>query len=151
MTPTAQSSATPCLRGESSIAPLDVWIAIKTVLRRELGEREWEMWIQHARLWRVLSGDTLGVLIPRNGKAAFGSLRYIKRVRSLARKMGYGVMFSVQVDMEQFQLRGESIDALQDDDPRKAELLEKWETQQKWLAFPFLELPCSPLWEGFHG
>jgi hypothetical protein len=52
-------------------------------------------------------------------------------------------------DMEQFQLRGESIDALPDDDPRKSKLLEAWETQQAWLAFPFLEPPCSPLWEGF--
>lgn len=140
------SSASPRLRGESSISPLDVWTAIKTVLRRELGEREWEMWIQHARLWRVMSGDTLGVLVPRNGKASYGILRHIKRVRGLARKMGYAVIVSVQPDMDHFQLRGESIDALPDGDPRKRPLLEKWETEQLWLAHPFLEPPCSESW-----
>jgi hypothetical protein len=135
----------------TALTPLDVWIAIKVVLRRELGEREWEMWIQHARLWRVMSGDTLGVLMPRNGRSIYGVNRHIKRVRRLASKMKFGVIISPFHDMEQFQLRGESIDALPDHDPRKRKLLEKWETQQAWLAFPFLEPPCSPLWEGFNG
>jgi hypothetical protein len=102
----------------NSIAPLDVLIAIKTVLRRELGESEWEMWIQHARLWRVLgegsADQTMGVLMPRNGKAIFGVLRYLKRVRRLAHKMGFGVIVSP---------------AAED------------------LGCPFLEPPCSPLWE----
>jgi hypothetical protein len=134
----------------TALAPLDVWTAIKIVLRRELGEREYEMWIQHARLWRVMGGDTLGVLMPRNGRAIYGVNRHIKRVRRLAARMMFGVIISPAADMEQFQLRGESIDALEEDDPRKPELLEKWETQQAWLAFPFLEPPCSELWkEGF--
>jgi hypothetical protein len=176
----------------AGIAPLDVWIAIKTVLRRELGEREWEMWIQHARLWRVMSGDTLGVLVPRNGKTSFGMLRYMNRVRRLAAKIAYGVMVTVQVDMEQFMLNREAIEAMTVSDRtdeqlfedwsetldrqkvpehfreqartvdelmrdfpvsrrRKSELLEKWEMQNEWLREPFLEPPCSPLWEGFNG
>jgi hypothetical protein len=145
------ASATPRLRGENSIAPLDVWIAIKTVLRRELGEREWEMWIQHARLWRVMSGDTLGVLMPRKGRACFGVNRYIKRVRKIAAKMQYGVMVTPETNWETRQLLRETIEALEDDDPRKLQLQLKWDTQQEWLKVPFLEPPCSPLWEGFNG
>jgi hypothetical protein len=34
--------------------------------------------------------------------------------------------------------------------PHKAEMLEQWEKQNEWLSEPFLEPPCSPLWEGFH-
>jgi hypothetical protein len=138
-----------------TIAPLDVWIAIKTVLRRELGEREWEMWIQHARLWRVMAeGDreqTLGVLMPRNGRAIFGVNRYIKRVRQLAAKMMYGILIAPATDPEQHQLSREAYEGLDDDDPRKTELLEKWEMQHIWLSHPFLEEPCSLLWEKVSG
>jgi len=151
MTSALHSSASPRLCGENSLPPLEIWQAIKIHLRRELGEREWEMWIQHARLWRVMdegsSDQTLGVLMPRNGRAIFGVNRYIKRVRQLAGKMAFGVIISPETDMEQFQLRGESIDALDDEDPRKAEWMEKWEQQQAWLICPFLEPPCSPLWK----
>lgn len=132
----------------SSVSPLDVWIAIKTVLRRELGELEWEMWIQHARLWRVMGGDTLGVLVPRNGKAAYGSLRHMRRVRRLGARMGFGVMLTVAHDPGYQQIQREAIVAMDEDDPRKWQLQLKWETQQAWLAVPFLEAPCSPLWEG---
>lgn len=185
--PITRSTDAPISTG---LAPLDVWTAIKVVLRRELGEREYEMWIQHARLWRVMGDDTLGVLVPRNGKASFGVLRHVKRVRRLARKMAYGVIISVAHDMELHQLKREAIEAMPVSDlgtdelreyrqemidrnkvPEqfraqgftvaellrvwpvshvyKAELLEKWETQNEWLSEPFLEPPCSPLWEGF--
>lgn len=133
----------------SSLPPLEIWQAIKIHLRRELGEREWEMWIQHARLWRVMSGDTLGVLMPRSGRAIFGVNRHIKRVRNLAAKMMLGVIISPETNWEFRALTRQTIDALEDDDPRKSKLLATWETQNVWLSEPFLEPPCSPLWEGF--
>ena len=134
-----------------SIAPLHVWVAIKTVLRRELGEPEWEMWIQHARLWRV--GDegtrdqTLAVLMPRNGRAIFGSNRYYKRVRQLAAKMMFGVMIMPATDMELFRAHREAFESMDDEQPRKKELLAKWDQQNEFLSQPFLEPPCSPLWK----
>jgi len=148
---TREHAVAALLSSPAGIAPLDVWIAIKVVLRRDLGEREWEMWIQHARLWRVMGGDTLGVLMPRKGRACFGVNRYIKRVRKLAARMSYGVMVTPEIDQETRQLSRESIEAMEEDDPRKWRLLLKWETEQKWLSVPFIEPPCSPLWEGFKG
>jgi len=132
----------------SSITTLDVWIAIKTVLHRELGDREWEMWIQHARLWRIMPDATLGVLVPRSGRCSFGANRYIKRIRGLARKQGFGVMLTVAHDMELFQLNREAIEAMSPSD-RRDDLMEKWQSQNEWLSEPFIEPPCSPLWEGF--
>jgi len=146
---TREHAVAALLSSPAGVAPLDVWIAIKTVLRRELGEREWEMWIQHARLWRVMGGDTLGVLMPRNGRAIFGVNRYIKRVRQLAAKMMFGVIISPETNWEFRELTRQTIGALEDDDSRKRKLLETWETQQAWLIEPFIEPPCSPLWEGF--
>jgi len=152
MTPAVQLSTPPHLTpSDVCLTPLDVWSAIKTVLRRELGEREWEMWIQHTRLWRVMGGDTLGVLMPRKGRCCFGVYRHIKRVRKLAARMFYGVMVTAEIDQETRQLSRESIEAMDEDDPRKWQLLLKWETEQEWLSFPFIEPPCSPLWEGFKG
>jgi hypothetical protein len=151
MTPAVQSSAPSRLRGESPIAPLDVWIAIKTVLHRELGEREWEMWIQHARLWRVMGKNTLGILLPRNGRVIFGAQRHIRRVRRLAHKMMLGVLLSVDTDWVTRELNRSMFEGLEDSDPRKKKLLSRWEQEQIFLTEPFLEPPCSPLWEGFHG
>jgi len=147
----ADEAGGPGYYAPTQISALDVWTAIKTVLRRELGEREWEMWIQHARLWRVMGegtpSQTLGVLMPRNGRACFGVNRHVKRVRQLAGRMMFGVLISQATDTEQRVLQREAYEALVDDDPRKEELLEKWETQNEWLSEPFLEQPCSPLWK----
>lgn len=139
-------------RRRTSITPLDVWTAIKTVLRRELGEIEWEMWIQHARLWRVLGEgtehQTLGVVLPRQGRAIYGALRHMKRVRALAGKMMLGVLVSPAVDLGAHELKRQAIEELPAGDPRKARMLDKWEDQHIYLSHPFLEPACSPLWEG---
>jgi len=196
---TREHAVAALLSSPAGIAPLDVWIAIKVVLRRELGEREWEMWIKHARLWCAQyegeKDQTLAVLMPRNGRAITGANRYYKRVRQLGAKLMYGVLIMPWINMEDFHLKREAIEAmpvsdLSDDElremrfevfdrrkvpeqfpewfrrqesvdellrqwpvshQRKAELLERWEWQNEFLSQPFLEPPCSPLWEGFHG
>jgi hypothetical protein len=138
-----------------SISPLDVWTAIKTVLRNELGEREWEMWIQHARLWRLLGKDegTLGVVMPRNGRCVYGIQRHRKRVRQLAARMCFAVVISVEYDIELHQMKREAIEA-EDRGPDFPEchkharrLMAKWQEQHDWLSHPFLEPPCSELWK----
>lgn len=145
-------SRPPRLCGEDSLSPLVVWTAIKNVLRRELGEREWEMWIQHARLWRVMSGNTMGVLVPRNGRACFGILRHKKRVRALASRMGFAVVITVQEDMEYREMKRAAIEETDrgPDFPHchkhARRLLAKWKEEQVWLTQPFLEPPCSDLW-----
>jgi hypothetical protein len=128
----------------SSVAPLDVWIAIKTVLRRELGEREWEMWIQHARLWRVDHG-CFAVLMPRKGKAIYGGLRYYKRVKALSRRMGFDCIMMAETDWDFFQLRREAVEALPADDPRRKKIL-RYDEEEALLRRPFLEPPCSEVW-----
>jgi hypothetical protein len=153
---TIASSKSPAFEASAaitSLSPLDVWTAIKTVLRRQLGEREWEMWIQHARLWRVMSGDTLCVLMPRNGRACYGIERHKRRVRALAARMCFGVLVSVEYDLDYHQMKREAIEAIDrgDDFPathqHAQQLLAKWEEEHAWLIEPFLEPPCSLLWK----
>jgi len=147
------TAAITCDPPITPLSPLDIWTAVKNVLRTELGEREHQMWIQHARLWRVMSRDTLGVLMPRNGRACYGILRHLKRVRKLAARMGFAVVISVQEDMEYRQMKREAIEEMDrgPDFPachkHALRLMAEWEEQQAWLTEPLIEPPCSELWK----
>jgi|SRR5947209_5556396 len=85
--------------------PLDAWKAIKATLRTQLGDREWEMWIRHARLWKVLSESTcdrcLVIEMPRNGQAIFGANRHLGTMRRLASRMLFGLVVTVEMDEHQ--------------------------------------------------
>jgi len=85
----------------SSLAPLVAWTAIKNQLRRELGEKEWEGWIRHARLMRHSEARGkycagLLVCMPRNGSVIFRGMRHQPKMNRLARKLELEISLCVQ-------------------------------------------------------
>lgn len=131
-----------------SIPPLDAWIAIKIHLRRELGEKEWELWIRHARLMRVMGAANyrphLMIALPRNGRCIFGAMRFQNRLRSEARKLRFGLNLAVAFDEEERRLALELAATFDPEDKRRLELEEKWGNESN---FSYIEGPCSELWQ----
>ena len=77
---------------------VSAWVQIKRELRRRLGAREWEMWISHARLVRVM-GDCLLVSLPPRGIRTWGAQRHRDRMTRMAQKRGLGgVLLTVHAD-----------------------------------------------------
>lgn len=96
----------------NSIEPLYAWLTIRNVLRHELGEREWELWIRHARLTRYSQARgryraSILICMPRNGRAIFGAQRWLKKMRTLAHKLRYELSVTVQPDEDQVGLARE--------------------------------------------
>lgn len=85
------------------------WQAMKIHLRRALGEKEWDMWIRHARLTRFSEprGRYRGAILismPRNGRVIFGAQRHLPRLRKFAGKLNYELCLTVQPDDYQVEL-----------------------------------------------
>lgn len=87
----------------NKFSPESAWQAIRTHLCDVLGEREWEMWIRHVRLMRMLSGTTMLCAMPRNGRAIFGAMRHRPLLRKLAAKLAFGLVMTVEPDDYQIE------------------------------------------------
>lgn len=143
----------------SSLPALDAWIAIKTVLLQQLGRREWDLWIRHARLMKASPASgryAAGMLVamPRNGKAIFGAMRFYLggtserpragKLKAIAQRLGYDLCLCVAPDAEVGKLFHEAVAELDDDDPRKRYFLD--EADRAAQEERYLEDPPSELW-----
>lgn len=88
-----------------SLPALDVWKAMKEVLRRQLGPIAWELWIRNTLLMRVMGEGTdqatLLIALPRNSASITEGQKQVAVMRRLARRMNYHLAITIQPDQAQ--------------------------------------------------
>lgn len=77
---------------------VESWRAVRRKLRRRLGAAQGEIWIDAARLVRVMSGNTLLVALPPKGRTIYGALQHKSQIQSLCRQAGFDVALTVYPD-----------------------------------------------------
>lgn len=134
-------------------SPLDAWQVIKIHLRDKLGEREWELWIRHARLMKASPpryqwAAGMFITMPRKGRVIFGALRFYKALKTTAGRLGYDLLLGVAEDLEEGRLFQEYVQTLEDEDPRKRNLLDQVDRNAELNTY--IEAPPSELWSEVH-